>query len=225
MRPPAPVPAGYAPRRPEETDHLHRLVSSWWPRFQERAEEAGGLPGFVVETFEHYLRCGILTHGFARVSCPTCRDDLLVGWSCRRRGLCPSCSGRRMADTAAHLVDRVLPEVPARQWVLTVPFALRSRLAFDAGLAAAVRSLFVATVQGAYRDAARQAGYETTATGSLTVTQRFGSALNLNPHFHSLLLERLPPPEPRRPPGVRPTPGADRRHGRGGPDDVPDPAG
>ncbi len=35
-----------------------------------------------------------------------------------------------MADTAAHLVDRVLPEVPVRQWVLSLPFSLRYRLHF-----------------------------------------------------------------------------------------------
>ena len=38
------------------------------------------------------------------------------------RGFCPSCGGGRMADTAAHLVDRVLPEVPARRWVLSFAF-------------------------------------------------------------------------------------------------------
>ena len=36
-----------------------------------------------------------------------------------------------MADTAAHLVDRVFPEVPVRQWVLSVPYALRYSLAYD----------------------------------------------------------------------------------------------
>jgi hypothetical protein len=30
-----------------------------------------------------------------------------------------------MADTAAHLVDRIFPEVPVRQLVLSVPFAMR----------------------------------------------------------------------------------------------------
>ena len=38
-----------------------------------------------------------------------------------------------MADTAAHLVDRVIPHVPVRQWVLSLPYALRYRLAYDAG--------------------------------------------------------------------------------------------
>ncbi|MBN1669736.1 MAG: transposase zinc-binding domain-containing protein [Kiritimatiellae bacterium] len=35
--------------------------------------------------------------------------------SCKGRGFCPSCGGRRMADTAAHLVERVLPHVAVRQ--------------------------------------------------------------------------------------------------------------
>jgi hypothetical protein len=39
-----------------------------------------------------------------------------------------------MADTAAHLVDRVFPEVPVRQFVLSLPFALRYRLASDQAL-------------------------------------------------------------------------------------------
>jgi hypothetical protein len=37
-----------------------------------------------------------------------------------------------MADTAAHLVDRVFPIVPVRQRVLSLPFALRYRMTYDA---------------------------------------------------------------------------------------------
>jgi hypothetical protein len=59
---------------------------------------------------------------------------MLVALSCKGRGFCPSCAGRRMADTAARLVDSVLPDVPVRQWVLSTPFALRFRLACDAAL-------------------------------------------------------------------------------------------
>ncbi len=52
-----------------------------------------------------------------------------------------------MADTAAWLVDRMLPEVPVRQWVLTLPFALRYRLVFDAGLMTVVLG---SVLDGAY---------------------------------------------------------------------------
>jgi transposase-like zinc-binding protein len=54
---------------------------------------------------------------FVRVHCDACGKDRLVAFSCKGRGFCPSCGGRRMADTAAWLVDRVLPFVPVRQWV------------------------------------------------------------------------------------------------------------
>ena len=45
--------------------------------------------------------------------------------SCQRRGFCPSFIGRRMCDFAARLVTNVLPDVPIRQWVLTVPHRMR----------------------------------------------------------------------------------------------------
>jgi len=59
---------GYERRRPEHT-LLYQLVETHWPRFLERAEEHGGLPGFVIRDFEEYLRCGILEHGFAHLQC------------------------------------------------------------------------------------------------------------------------------------------------------------
>ncbi len=43
----------------------------------------------------------------------------------RKRGFCSSCGARRMADSAALLVDKILPHQPMRQWVLSVPFPLR----------------------------------------------------------------------------------------------------
>jgi len=41
--------------------------------------------------------------------CPQCGFERLVAWSCKGRGFCPSCGGRRMADTAAHVVDHIVP--------------------------------------------------------------------------------------------------------------------
>jgi len=61
-----------------------------------------------------------------------------------------------MADTAAHLVDRVLPEAPVRQWVLSLPFALRYRLAYDAALTTAVLRVFVRTAFASLRRRAKR---------------------------------------------------------------------
>ena len=89
------------------------------------AEQGRSLPRYVVGEFEDYLECGRLEHGFLRVRCESCHHEKLVAFSCKRRGFCPSCGARRMADSAAHLVDEVLPRRPIRQWVLSVPFPLR----------------------------------------------------------------------------------------------------
>ena len=67
------------------------------------------LPGFVRAELECFVDCGVLAHGFAVLPCPDCGERLVVAFSCGGRGFCPSCLGRRMASTAADLVERVLP--------------------------------------------------------------------------------------------------------------------
>jgi hypothetical protein len=89
------------------------------------------------------------------VFCDTCGKDELVAFSCKRRGFCPSCGGRRMADTAAFLVDEVLPDVPFRQWVLSLPHRLRLACAYDPAFARAVRGVLVRTVSSFYLRHAR----------------------------------------------------------------------
>ena len=49
---------------------------------------------------------------------------------------------------AAHLVDGVLGGLPVRQWVLTLPFRLRYRLAYDHRLCRAVLGVFVRALLG-----------------------------------------------------------------------------
>jgi len=47
-------------------------------------------------------------------------DDLVVAFSYKRRGFCPSCVARRVSDAAEHVDDEVLAEVPVRQWVCSL---------------------------------------------------------------------------------------------------------
>jgi ribosomal protein S27E len=102
---------------------------SLWVR--QVAAKGRSLPDYVQEEFDAYLKCGRLEEGFLRVRCEGCHAEKLLAFSCKMRGFCPSCGGRRMAETAARLVDEVLPERPLRQWVLSLPFALRFLLATD----------------------------------------------------------------------------------------------
>ncbi len=95
-----------------------------------------------------------------------------------------------MADTAAHLVERVLPEVPIRQWVLTLPYPLRYRCARNARLTSEVSRAFLRAVFADQRRRARKLfGIRNGQCGSVTFIQRFGSALNLTPHFHTIVLD------------------------------------
>ena len=117
-----PLASGYQRCTPERTV-LHELVSRHAQTLLAELRDADGrgLPRHVDRELAAYLRCGLLAHGFARVRCQACADEILVAFSCKRRGICPSCTARRMADTAAHLVDHVLPSAPYRQWVVSLP--------------------------------------------------------------------------------------------------------
>ena len=171
---------------------LHRVVRENLETFLREAADrtdGGGLPRFVEREFREFLTCGVLAHGFARVRCEGCAYERLVPFSCKRRGFCPSCGGRRMAEQAAYLVDHVLPHVPVRQWVLTLPYRLRYLLAWNHTLCRAVLGVAVRAVLGFYRRRARRTGVRDGRSGAVTVIQRFGGGLQLNVHFHALLLD------------------------------------
>jgi len=184
-------PAPRAPRDPTATT-LHRVLREHLATFLARAEDgadARGLPRFVRDELTAYLQCGVLAHGFARLQCDACKADRLVPFSCGGRGFCPSCGGRRMNDTAAVLVDHVLPSVPFRQWTLSLPFRLRYLLAFDARLKRDVLAIYVRTIFGFLRKSARRLGVHGARAGSVTYAQRFGGSINLNLHFHTLAFD------------------------------------
>ena len=88
-----------------------------------------------------------LTYGFARAYCEECGHDFLIAFSCKGRGICPSCNTRRMAETAAHLVDHVILPVPVRQWILSLPKRLRWHLHRDPALTTAVPRMFFRAVE------------------------------------------------------------------------------
>jgi len=166
-------------------DHLDDFLRA----AADRAEGAG-LPEFIAREFREFLTCGVLAHdGFARVRCVRCAFEHLVPFSCKGRGFCPSCGGRRMTERAAQLVDGVIPPVPVRQWVLTLPFRLRYLLALDHGLSRAVLAVHARALLDFYRQQAQRQGLATGRTGSVTAVQRFGGGLNLNVHFHTLALD------------------------------------
>ena len=94
-----------------------------------------------------------------------------------------------MAETAAHLVEHVLPEQPIGQWVLSFPYPLRFLLATRPAVLTQVLGIVYRAVSTFL---VRRAGLRVGAgarTGAVTLIQRFGSALNLNPHLHMLFVD------------------------------------
>ena len=178
----------YARHRPEQP-LLYQLVEQYYPPFVEHlAARERSLPAHVQREFEDYLKCGRLEHGFLRVRCADCHAERLVAFSCKRRGFCASCGARRMAEGAALWVDEVLPREPLRQWVLSGSFALRYLFATDPAVMGQVLGIVYRAISNHLLGAA---GYHHAAahTGAVTLIQRFGSALNLNIHFHRLFLD------------------------------------
>jgi hypothetical protein len=121
---PLPCPSPYVPRAASDTV-LYDVVQAELAPFLAAARAAEvALPPYVEAELRAFLRCGVLACGFGRARCQACGFDRLVPFSCKRRGVCASCGGRRMNETAA-----------------------------------------------------------------VTFVQRFGSALNLNPHLHVLVAD------------------------------------
>ena len=63
--------------------------------------DAESAPAYVQRELSAYLECGILAYGFARARCPDCTAEFLVAFSCKGRGVCPSCTTKRMAATVS----------------------------------------------------------------------------------------------------------------------------
>jgi hypothetical protein len=210
-----PLRAEYRRRQPEHTD-LYRVIQENLRTFLALAEEADRpMPAHVEREFVEFLRCGILAEGFARVHCRECKFDRLVAFSCRGRGWCPSCLGRRMNEGAAHLTDRVFGDAPIRHWVLSLPHPLRYLLAHDANLCGEVLNAFVKSIFRWLRRRAKAllglASVRDAHPGAVTAIQRVSGHLALNVHFHSLVTDgvflrrrfegplefvELPPPTP-----------------------------
>ncbi len=188
----------YSRREPEKTA-LYKVMQEHLLTFEQQwSDQASGrtLPKFVTEELHKYMDCGILGRGFAHLFCKICHEHHAVAFSCKGRAVCPSCLGRRMNEGALNLTDYVLPNVPLRQFVLTMPFPLRFPLAFDGKLLGQVVRIFTDTVAGWYRKRHVERGLPPGETGAVTVIQRANSDLRLNPHLHTIFLDGVYSPDP-----------------------------
>ncbi len=185
-------------RHRPETTALYQVLQQHLLTFEQQWTDAASgrtLPKFVTEELHKYLDCGVLARGFAHLYCDDCGEHHVVAFSCKARAVCPSCLGRRMNEGALNLVDHVLPDVPLRQFVLTLPFPLRFPLAFDGKLLGQVVRIFTDTVATWYRRRHVDRGLPAGESGAVTVIQRANSDLRLNPHLHTAFLDGVYSPD------------------------------
>jgi len=175
---------------------LYRVVQEHLETYLSLADDpaGNGLPGYVERDFRKYLECGILARGFARARCAQCGHDFLVAFSCKGRAVCPSCTTRRMAETAAHLIDHVFPPLPVRQWVLSLTKRLRYFLRHDRRTVTAVLTIFLRVVEQVLRERAPGAAPKARG-GAVSFVHRFGSALNEHVHFHCCVIDGVFEPQ------------------------------
>lgn len=162
-------------------EHLETFLASL-----DADPDAKGLPAYVQRAFYDALQCGLLAHGVLRLGGDTCQEEILLPLRCKRRGGCPSCAGRRMAQTAAHLVECVIPWVPTRQGVVSGPLPWRYWTAPSKDLMTQVHTMIRPTIAPYYVHQAVKRGIERQKVqpGSGTFIQRCGGAINLNVHSH-----------------------------------------
>ncbi len=190
-------------RRNPEASVLRRAVREGWPEVVETASARGGLPKRVHEEVQRFLSCGDLRRGFTAAQCQRCEETVLIAFSCKTRGLCPTCAAKRAHETSAHLTG-VLPEVAWRQWTLTLPRQLRWPVVKDVKLLRAVERCLTRAVFRWQRRRAKELGVSgKVACGAVSQLQLFSSSLAFQPHWHLLVPEgawegeafvALPPP-------------------------------
>ena len=157
------------------------LPRVWAERFQA---VYGLLRPEVLPALAEYLSCGLLCHGAARVYCDSCQHSFLVSFSCKKRGICPSCSAKRAVLFAEHLFHEVLVDAPHRHIIFTIPKRLRVYVRYDRGHL----GIIFAAAWGAVKELL-SSGEQ--APGMVLTAQTAGDALNFHPHLHGCIADGL----------------------------------
>jgi len=122
-------PAIYRPRHPEKTvlgqvlfHHFEQFVAEYENRFER---QYGFFRPIIKEAIERYLDCGNPRCRFAQIRCPDCGSEFLPHFSCRTRGVCPSCQAKPLEQWEEWLCEELLLDGPRRQVVFAIPKMLR----------------------------------------------------------------------------------------------------
>ena len=163
-------------------DQYHeRFEREWEARYQERY---GYQRPVVTESFPKYLDCGIYERGCARAKCPNCNHSIIIAFSCKQRGLCPSCGAKRGVLFGEHLHKNVLLKVPHRHVVFTIPKRIRPFFLHGRSLNSILFQSAWRSLKGVHRKQSEQTSIH--KFGAVMSRHTSGETLNYHPHIHTL---------------------------------------
>ncbi len=181
----------YKRRRPEETA-LYRLIGENLDTFRsEYNERYGDIYGFyryeMDEDISKYLKCGILKYGFARIKCQNkkCGKEYLLPFSCKSRGICPSCIRKYALDLEILLLDEIFKEVPYRHIIFTIPKILRKNFIWHREKLNDLSRLAWKCLKEFMSETLNLDG----VPGSIQSIETNGQFLDINPHIHTLVTD------------------------------------
>ena len=178
----------YRPRKPHLTpfyqcvqDHYESLEQVYPERFVKRY---GFWRPYLKEIMLHYLECGDLHRGFARIRCDACGTERILAFSCKERKFCPSCGQKRAMEFSEWLCGHVLRAVPHRHWVFSIPKILRRFFLNDRRLLADLSRCAWESLKTFLQAAVPEPG---AVPAGVVSTQTFGDYPDrFHPHLHVL---------------------------------------
>jgi len=141
----------------------------------------------IQQAVNRFLDCGDFAKGIARIKCTgkDCKHEYFRPFSCKQWYLCPSCHQKRILLLSEHLCEHVLYRLPHRQFVFTIPKALRIFFKYDRSLFSEISRLIYNLVTEYY---AERHG-ESITTGAVVSYQSAGDSLRWNAHWHCIIME------------------------------------
>ncbi len=145
------------------------------------------LSEYITQEFDAYLNCSIPTYGFIRLLYESCKNEQITALYGKKRGFCPRCCAKRQAKVTSHLTENILPIAAYRQFVVSFPIPMRYWLNSNKTLFSKIHQILIKVIHQHYLTTASDVGIKNPLPGSISFTQRWGSACNLI-HIYACLL-------------------------------------
>ena len=135
------------------------------------------------------MACGDFSRGFHRYSCPACKTELILPFSCKSR-LCLSCYRKKLFGWSVNLSQILYTALKHDHITLTIPGKIRELL-FERGFK--TESLNKLAARMYQRELKKISGLNEPEwkSGILATVHRSGNGLNFNPHGHIIATREL----------------------------------